>query len=71
MTRAQRICDPAGYLETERAKLQVAIDEFQARKISDDVFRACLYSRGFRGQALSCEFRLQDQIRYDNESEPT
>lgn len=42
--------------EIWQAKLDVAIEKFQNGEISDDVFKACLYSAGFRGQRLRDEF---------------
>ncbi len=62
-----RRSDPQGYAEIESAKLNTAIAEFHARTISDDVFLACLYARGFRGTRLAGEFRYQDQVRYEAE----
>ena len=56
--------DPQGAAEIWRYKLDSAVAQFQAREISDDVFRACLYAAGFRHNALRDEFRYQDQIRY-------
>jgi len=59
--------DPVGAAEIERAKLDAAVAEFQARTISDAVFRATLYSLGFRGAALASEFFYYDRLRYDSE----
>lgn len=59
--------DPVGAAEIERAKHDVAVAEFQARTISDVVFRATLFGLGFRGTALACEFRYHDDLRYENE----
>ena len=61
--------DPTSYAETWRYKLDSAVTQFQAREISDDVFRACLYAAGFRHNALRDEFRYQDQIRYQQTTE--
>jgi hypothetical protein len=60
--------DPVGAAEIERAKHEAAVTEFNARTISDDVFRATLFSLGFRGAALACEFRYHDDLRYENET---
>lgn len=53
--------------ELWREKLDLAVEDFQQRRISDDVFRALLYSAGFRGTTLSEEFNFQAAIRYDIE----
>lgn len=59
--------DPVGAAEIERAKHEAAVAEFQARTISDAVFRATLFGLSFRGAALACEFRYYDDLRYENE----
>ena len=60
--------DPIGTAEIERAKHAAAVAEFQARTVSDAVFRATLFGLGFRGAALACEFRYHDDLRYENET---
>jgi len=59
--------DPEGAVEIERAKHAAAVAEFNARTISDAVFRATLFSLGFRSAALACEFRYYDDLRHENE----
>ena len=59
--------DPVGAVEIERSKHAAAVAEFQARTVSDTVFRATLFGLGFRGAALDCEFRYWDDLRYENE----
>ncbi len=59
--------DPVGAAEIEHAKHGAAVAEFNARTISDVVFRAALFSLGFRGAALACEFRYHDDLRHENE----
>ncbi len=61
--------DPVGAVEIERAKHTAAVAEFNARTISDVVFRATLFGLGFRGAALACEFRYYDDLRYENEKQ--
>jgi hypothetical protein len=63
MKNARAIYDPQGHAEIERAKLDAAIEEFRAGKISEEVFRACLFSRGFRGAALRNEFAYHAEQR--------
>lgn len=60
--------DPVGAAEIERAKHDTAVAEFQARTISDMVFRATLFGLGFRSAALACEFRYHDDLRHENET---
>lgn len=60
--------DPVGTAEIERAKLDAAVSEFQARTISDTVFRATLFGLGFRSAALASEFRYHDDLRHENET---
>ncbi len=60
--------DPVGVVEIERAKHAAAVAEFNARTISDVVFRATLFGLGFRSAALACEFRYWDDLRYENET---
>jgi hypothetical protein len=55
-------CDPDA-VERWRWKLNRAIEEFMARRWSDDVFRATLYSLGFRGNRLNDEFRYHEANR--------
>ncbi len=55
--------NPQGYAEIERHKLSESVRQFLNREISDDVFRACLHARGFRGVRLDEEFRYQDSLR--------
>ena len=57
---------PQDAAEIEQAKLKAAVDEFLLGKISDDVFLACLHSRGFRSAALRCEFRYWADLRHEN-----
>lgn len=57
--------DPQGADEIWRAKFATATEEFQAGAISEDVFRASLYALGYRGQGLACEFRHQDQLKFE------
>lgn len=68
MPNTNRRYDPVEAVEIERAKHAAAVAEFQARTISDDVFRATLFGLGFRGAALDCEFRYQYELRYENET---
>jgi hypothetical protein len=68
LTNANRRYDPAEAVEIERAKHAAAVAEFQARIISDDVFRATLFGLGFRGAALDCEFRYHCDLRHENET---
>jgi hypothetical protein len=68
MTHTNRRHDPVGAIEIERAKFAAAVDEFQTRTISDDVFRASLFGLGYRGAALASEFRYQDDLRHENET---
>lgn len=63
MSEQMRRYDPEGYVEIERAKLATAIEQFRAKEISEDVFKACLYSRGFRGAELRAEFNYHDDER--------
>lgn len=50
-----------------RERLDIRIREFQERLISDDVFRADLYSAGFRGTRLNEEFNYQFGLRHQIE----
>lgn len=59
--------DPVGAAEIERAKHAAAVAEFNARKISDVVFRATLFGLGFRGARLASEFSYYDELRYQAE----
>lgn len=68
LTSIDRRYDPSGAVEIERAKHAAAVAEFQARTISDDVFRAALFGLGFRGAALDCEFRYHADLRHENET---
>ena len=56
--------DPVGFAEIEKAKLDAAVQEFMDRRISDDVFKALLKCRGFRGTGLRDEFNYWDMTRY-------
>lgn len=67
---SDRRFDPVGHVEIETAKLGAAVAEFQARSISDDVFRASLFARGFRGSALMTEFSYQWDERFRKEQRP-
>jgi len=67
MPITDRRYDPVEAVEVERAKLTAAVAEFHARTVNDVVFRALLFGLGFRGAALACEFRYQDDLRYENE----
>jgi hypothetical protein len=60
--------DPVDAAEIERAKLAAAVAEFQARTISEVVFRAALFGLGFRSAALASEFWYHDSLRYENET---
>ena len=42
--------DPQGAAEIERAILAAAIEEFRAYRMSDDMFKATLFARGYRGE---------------------
>lgn len=68
MTHPNRRYDPVGAVEIERAKHAAAINEFHARTVSDDVFRATIFGLGYRGAALASEFRYQDDLRHENET---
>jgi hypothetical protein len=59
--------DPVSAVEIERAKLDAAVAEFQARTVSDTVFRATLFGLGFRGAALASEFWYYEDLRHENE----
>ena len=48
-----------------REKLDLAISDFMARRISDAVFTGTLYQLGFRGSRLREEYQYQEGIRYD------
>lgn len=50
--------DPVGAAEIWRAKREAAIEEFQAGRISEDVFTATLYGLGYRSQELRSELAL-------------
>jgi hypothetical protein len=57
---------PQDAAEIERAKLAIAVEQFLGGSISEDVFLAELFTRGFRGQALRSEFRYWDDLRIEN-----
>lgn len=42
--------------EIWRAKMDIAVQQYQDGEITDDVFRALLYGLGFRGARLKDEF---------------
>jgi hypothetical protein len=60
---ARAISDPQGAAEIWRIKLDMAVKEFSARRMSDDVFRAVLFGLGFRGARLVDEFRYHESNR--------
>lgn len=57
--------------ELWRIKLAAAIADFEDRIITDDVFRAVLYSYGFRGVRLQEEFLYHELRRHDIEQHKT
>ena len=61
-----RRSDPVGYAEIERAKLAAAVEQFLGGSITEAVFTASLFARGFRGKRLNEEFLYWDQVRHDN-----
>ena len=64
---AQAIGDPSCAKELWEWKMELAVDQFYKRQISDVVFEACLYALGFRGVRCREEYRYHEQIRYDDE----
>jgi hypothetical protein len=56
------------YSEIWREKLDLAISDFIARRISDAVFTGTLYQLGFRGSRLREEYRYQEAIRHDTQN---
>ena len=56
--------DPEGAAEIYRAKFDTAAEEYQAGRMSDDVFIATLFQLGFRSARLWGEYRFQEAQRY-------
>lgn len=54
----QDMADPAGAAEVWRARYAVAVEEFQAGRMSEDCFTAALFSLGYRGQEIRSELAL-------------
>ena len=60
--------DPAGAAEIWQARFDTAVQQYQTRQISDDVFRASLKSLGFYGERARLEYAYQDETRHRSES---
>lgn len=52
------IADPVGAAEIWRARYTVAVEEFQAGRMSEDCFTATLFGLGYRGSELRSELAL-------------
>jgi len=57
--------DPRDYAEAEKLKLETACQEYLAGKMSEAVFTASLYARGFRSHGLRDEFLYWDRQRIE------
>lgn len=57
--------DPRDYAEAEKFKLETACQEYLAGKMSEALFTASLYARGFRSHGLRDEFLYWDRQRIE------
>ena len=61
--------DPVEYHEIWKAKLECAVEAFMNNEfpMTEPVFKATLFSLGYRGQVLDAEFRMYVNDKYEKD----